>query len=77
MIASPELKKLISRRASHMELRRTALLEGMISLRDDGLIKASKGITTLEEVLRVCHNEDDKIVENIIGQKIQHAAIQI
>ena len=61
MVVSSELKDLISAKASHIDLRRAALRTGMISLLDDGLMKASKGITTIEEVLRVCHSEDSKI----------------
>jgi len=61
MLVNSELKELISQKASHLALRRATLTAGMVSLMDDGLLKASKGITTIEEVLRVCHNEDSKI----------------
>ncbi|MCP4584294.1 MAG: Flp pilus assembly complex ATPase component [candidate division Zixibacteria bacterium] len=65
MIVSPELKEMISRKAPHVELRRSAIESGMISLLDDGLTKASNGTTSIEEVLRVCHNEDSKLKKDI------------
>lgn len=65
MVVSPELKDLISRKASHIDLRRAAIGSGMVSLLDDGLMKAAEGKTTIEEVLRVCHNEDSKLKDNI------------
>ncbi len=37
-------------------LRRTARLNGMKTLLEDGLLKALKGITTLDEVLSICHH---------------------
>jgi len=65
MVVSPELKDLISRKASHVDLRRAAIASGMVSLLDDGLMKAAEGKTTIEEVLRVCHNEDSKLKDNL------------
>jgi type IV pilus assembly protein PilB len=38
-------------------IRRQARLMGMRTLLEDGLQKALKGITTLEEVLSICHHE--------------------
>jgi type IV pilus assembly protein PilB len=38
--------------ASSDELKQTAVEQGMITLRDDGLLKVDKGITTLDEVLK-------------------------
>ena len=37
-------------------LRRVARLNGMKTLLDDGINKALRGITTLEEVLSICHH---------------------
>jgi len=36
-----------------VELRETAIREGMCPLKEDGLKKVCHGITTIEEVLRV------------------------
>lgn len=50
---SDDIKKLIVAKTSSEEIKKTALREGMRALHDDGLDKVRKGITTLEEVLRV------------------------
>jgi type IV pilus assembly protein PilB len=47
-----ELRELILVGASALELRKKAIEQGMITLRKSGLIKASLGQTTLEEVFR-------------------------
>ncbi len=48
-----ELGELIVRRAPLSEITQAALAGGMTSLQMDGMIKAQRGITTVEEVLRV------------------------
>ena len=52
MPITPVLRELILDRASTPEIRRKAIEEGMLTLREDGLIKVQKGITTIEEVVR-------------------------
>ena len=47
------LRSLVMRHATANELRAQALAEGMLSMYDDGLRKAVRGVTTFEEVLRV------------------------
>ena len=47
------LRSLVMRHATSTELRAQALAEGMLSMYDDGLRKALRGVTTFEEVLRV------------------------
>jgi type IV pilus assembly protein PilB len=47
-----ELRELILVGASGMELRRKAVDEGMITLRQSGLRKVKDGMTTVEEVVR-------------------------
>ena len=41
------------KKASREELKTAALAGGMITLLQDGFIKAKEGVTTIEEVLRV------------------------
>jgi len=48
-----EVASLISKNAHEDKLREAAENQGMISILEDGFIKANKGITTLEEVMRV------------------------
>jgi type IV pilus assembly protein PilB len=52
MVVGEETRDLVLKRASADEVRRVAEEEGMIPLKADGLIKAARGITTIEEVLR-------------------------
>ncbi len=52
MPVTPEMRELILDRASTTEIRRLAIKQGMLTLREDGMIKVAKGITTVEEVLR-------------------------
>ena len=47
-----ELRELILVGASGLELRRKAIEEGMITLRQSGLRKVKDGVTTIEEVVR-------------------------
>ena len=49
----PEIEKLILGRASSSQIKEVALQCGMRSLRQNSLAKAAKGISTIEEVLRV------------------------
>jgi type IV pilus assembly protein PilB len=48
-----EISEQILNRATAAELRATALKQGMLTMLEDGFIKAKSGITTLEEILRV------------------------
>ena len=53
MIMSDEMRRQVLERASATEMKRLALKEGLRPLYQDGLMKVAKGLTTLEEVLRV------------------------
>lgn len=48
-----EIQKLITANATANEIQDQAITEGMITMQTDGLIKALRGDTTLEEVMRV------------------------
>jgi type IV pilus assembly protein PilB len=52
MEISEEIRELILSGASAIELRRRAIEEGMITLRESGLHKIRGGVTTVEEVVR-------------------------
>ena len=47
------LRSLVMKHANAGELRDQAIREGMLTMYEDGLRKAVRGITTFEEVLRV------------------------
>jgi type II secretory ATPase GspE/PulE/Tfp pilus assembly ATPase PilB-like protein len=48
-----EIGKLIISRASTENIQHVAIKNGMITMQQDGFLKALEGITTVEEVLRV------------------------
>jgi type II secretory ATPase GspE/PulE/Tfp pilus assembly ATPase PilB-like protein len=48
-----ELRRHIGQRAAASEIRAAAVSAGMKTLRDDGLLKVTAGLTTPQEVLRV------------------------
>jgi type IV pilus assembly protein PilB len=52
MAISDEIRELVLVGASGLELRRKAVEEGMITLRQSGLRKVKDGLTSLEEVVR-------------------------
>ncbi len=52
MEVTEDIRELILSGASAIELRRKAIEEGMITLRQSGLQKIREGITTIEEVVR-------------------------
>lgn len=53
MDISEEIQNLIMTRATSAEIQRKAIEQGMITMRQDGYLKALEGITTIEEVNRV------------------------
>jgi len=50
---TPEIRDLITARATQSDIQRLALNQGMKTLRQAGLDKARQGITTLQEVIKV------------------------
>jgi type IV pilus assembly protein PilB len=58
MEVTPELRRLIHRGAAPHELRDQLKRSGFTSLRDEGVALAMDGKTSLDEVLRVTHNDD-------------------
>ncbi len=50
---SDHLRTQVMRHATSTELRAEAIKEGMVTMYEDGMKKAMKGVTTFEEVLRV------------------------
>ncbi|PID52708.1 MAG: hypothetical protein CR972_00680 [Candidatus Moraniibacteriota bacterium] len=50
---SPKLEKMILDMESETDIIKAALEEGLVTMTQDGVLKALKGITTIEEVMRV------------------------
>jgi type II secretory ATPase GspE/PulE/Tfp pilus assembly ATPase PilB-like protein len=56
-IITEDIRSLILRKASTGEIRRVAVEQGMVSLREDAWAKAQAGLTTIEEILRVTQED--------------------
>jgi type IV pilus assembly protein PilB len=52
MPMSPELRRMVLQGSSSDDLKTQAVSEGMITLRQDGMLKVRRGVTTLEEVIK-------------------------
>ena len=50
---TPEIQELILKRATSAEIQDVAQKQGMVTMREDGYLKAVKGRTTVAEVNRV------------------------
>ena len=53
MDVTDEIQKLIIARATSADIQRMAVAQGMVTMREDGYLKALTGLTTMEEVNRV------------------------
>jgi type II secretory ATPase GspE/PulE/Tfp pilus assembly ATPase PilB-like protein len=51
---TPKLRGLIKRRADTDSVREQSMLDGMSTLKQDGILKVFKGMTDIHEVRRVC-----------------------
>jgi type II secretory ATPase GspE/PulE/Tfp pilus assembly ATPase PilB-like protein len=58
LVMRDELRKLINEKASSDIIRKKALELGMKTLKHDGWLKVTEGVTTPEEVFRVTHLEE-------------------
>ncbi len=56
MDVTETIQNLIVKHATSGEIQREAIVEGMVTMRQDGYLKALQGATTLEEVNRVAAN---------------------
>lgn len=52
-VLSPTIKEMIMTKKTADELQAQARSEGMLTMLEDGIFKAAKGVTSIEEVLRV------------------------
>jgi type IV pilus assembly protein PilB len=53
MPMSEEIEMLTAERKSSEDIKKVAIEQGMVTLRDDGLEKVRAGMTSLEEIFRV------------------------
>ncbi len=70
-----KIEKLILGMASEGEITQAALEEGMITMTQDGILKAIEGITSLEEVWRVTGQTEflEEIYEKLMEQSLSRA----
>jgi general secretion pathway protein E len=52
-----EIRQLVLDRISSNVIKKKAIEKGMLTLRGDGALKVAKGVTTIEEVLRITQEE--------------------
>ncbi len=58
LVVDDPMRDLIMKKASSHEIKEYAVKKGMITLRDDALIKFCQGVTTLDEVIRVTSEDE-------------------
>lgn len=63
LLITDEIRPLILEKAAASAVKKKAIAEGMISLRQDAILKIFNGITSLEEVVRVINDEGDEDFE--------------
>lgn len=56
MIMSNQIREMTFKGEPHQEIRKVARKQGMRTLYEDGMIKALKGMTTIDEVMRITHH---------------------
>ncbi len=56
LVISDRIMRLILERASSADIEKQAILEGMITMKQDGYLKVLEGVTSFEEVLRVAQD---------------------
>lgn len=59
MPISAEVRQAVTRRASSDEISKIAIVQGMVTMRQDGIKKALAGLTDLKEVMRVAYAGND------------------
>ncbi|HEX3869079.1 MAG TPA: GspE/PulE family protein [Pirellulales bacterium] len=59
MMMTPRIRELAFQNASAVDLRKAALAQGMRTLYQDGMLKAMRGVTTIEEVFRAAKRTED------------------
>jgi len=56
LVMTDEVRNAIHKNASHDEIRKIAIRQGMNPLKRDGLLKVKAGITTVNEIMRCVHS---------------------
>ncbi len=56
LVVSEKIGRLVLERASSQTVEKQSIEEGMITMKQDGYLKVTEGVTTIEEVLRVAQD---------------------
>ena len=54
LVCSDDVKELIKKRADTAMIRKQAIADGMVTLKQDGILKVLQGLTDIHEIRRVC-----------------------
>lgn len=60
---TPKIRELIANSAPEFQIKEVARKEGMATLRENGIAKVLKGITTVEEILRVTVGDQEVVTK--------------
>jgi general secretion pathway protein E len=63
LLITDEIRPLILEKTPASTIKKAAIAQGMMTLRQDAILKVFNGITSLEEVVRVINDEDDEDFE--------------
>ena len=55
LVNTPELRRLIQKRAPSSDLFAQVLADGMRTLKQDGILKSLQGVTDLQQVRAACN----------------------
>ena len=58
MPASARIRIMTKEKYSSQEIKAQAVKEGMVALKENGIAKVLQGLTTVEEVMRVCYGDE-------------------
>lgn len=74
---SETIEKLILEMASETEIAQAALEKGMVTMTQDGILKALQGVTSIEEVWRVTGQSEflEEIYEKLMAQSLSRSIL--
>ncbi|HDH07751.1 MAG TPA: hypothetical protein ENG89_01890, partial [Candidatus Moranbacteria bacterium] len=72
-----EIEKLVMEMAGETDITRAALENGMVTMAQDGILKAAEGITSMEEVWRVTGQTEflEELYEKLMAQALGRATL--
>jgi len=54
LVCTDDLKEMIKKKADTVKIRKQAIADGMVTLKQDGMLKVLQGLTDIHEIRRVC-----------------------